>query len=156
MEPPPRARMIGIACLQDIQWLFRFTAKLRSNASSVRSTATASPSAMLAPTLLWRMSRAPWLAAAPLMSFTTEFSSVASTCAATASPPASTIMSTVSWADARSRSATTTLAPSRPNTIAVALPFPMVVPRSLPTPYYNRNLPSHASSHSFLLNVSRF
>ncbi len=59
MEPPPRSRIAGIACREASQWLFRFSATMRSNPSSVISIGEASPAPTLAPTLLWRMSSPP-------------------------------------------------------------------------------------------------
>src|SRR6266851_4123524 len=115
------SRRAGRACLQVSQVAFRFTARLRSKASSVRSVATASPSARLAPTLLCRMSIRPKRSRAAAIRPSTSASRVTSAAKAQARPPSAAIRSTVSCAEAIARSTTQTCAPSRPSTMA-ALP----------------------------------
>src|SRR5687768_16283394 len=74
------------------------------------------------------MSRRPYLSTAVPTIFSQSASLVMFACTATASPPARLISSAVASAPAPLRSAQTTRAPSRANTLAVALPMPEAVP----------------------------
>ena len=106
----------------------RLIAVMRANASASISVIGASPPAMLTPTLLCRMSIRPhWLMQAVAIAAMSS-SLVTSARTATASPPSSRICLTVSSAAARSRSAASTLAPSRASSTAVARPLPVVCP----------------------------
>src|SRR5215470_1812896 len=139
---PRTSRSAGRACLQVRHVAFRLTARLRSKASSVSSTAPASPRARLAPTLLWRMSRRPKRSRAAAIRRATSASRVTSAAKAHARPPSPWINSTVSWAEESARSTTHTCAPSRPSTMAVARPLPMVWPEVCPPPTTIAALPS--------------
>src|SRR5437764_4338547 len=139
---PPLSRSTGSACLQASHVPVRLTATLRTKASTVSSVAGASPSARLAPTLLCRMSSRPRRSWATATSRRTASSSVTSASTAHARPPSFAIRSTVSWAESRRRSATTTRAPSRASTSAVARPLPNVPPGVCPPPTTIAVLPS--------------
>src|ERR1700721_3050778 len=128
------ARMIGITCLAAKMQLLRLIATQRSSASSVKSSNSASPPAMLTPTLLCRMSMRPHrFSVSSAMALRSAFF-VTSALNATAVPPLAAIMSTVSWADARLRSTHSTRAPSRAKVSAVARPLPMPSPGLWPAP----------------------
>src|SRR5437879_5655629 len=128
------ARMIGITCLAAKTQLFRLIATQRSNASSEMSSSSASPPDRLTPTLLCRMSMRPqrvWASAT--IALRSAFL-VTSALKAAAVPSLATIMSTVSWAEARLWSTHSTLAPSRAKVRAVARPLPMPSPGLWPAP----------------------
>src|ERR1700722_4797575 len=134
MAPLCCARMIGITCLAAKMQLLRLIATQRSSASSVKSSNSASPPAMLTPTLLCRTSMRPQRFSASSAMALSSAILVTSALKATAVPPLAAIMSTVSWADARVGSTHSTLAPSRAKVSAVARPLPMPSPGLWPAP----------------------
>src|SRR5690606_13719829 len=113
-----------------------------SKASTVRSVAEASPSATLAPTLFCSRSRRPYWSRHARMAACTCASSVTSAWNAAASPPASWMAAAVSSAASRDRSITSTRAPSRASTMAVARPLPIVSPGVWPPPKTAATFPS--------------
>src|ERR1700749_3022908 len=127
-------RMIGMTCLAARMQLFRLMATQRSNASSVMESSSASPPARLTPTLLCNTSIRPqrFIASSTIALMSASF--VTSALQAAAVPCFSSIRSTVSCAEARSRSTHNTLAPSRANVSAVARPLPMPSPGLCPAP----------------------
>src|ERR1700761_7939561 len=127
-------RMIGITCLAARMQLFRLIATQRSNASSVIESSSASPPARLTPTLLCSTSMRPqrFMASSTIALMSTSL--VTSALQAAAVPCFSSIRSTVSCAEARSRSTQSTLAPSRAKVSAVARPLPMPSPGDCPAP----------------------
>src|SRR5215813_10089340 len=127
-------RMIGITCLAARMQLFRLIATQRSKASSVIVSSSASPPARLTPTLLCSTSIRPQRLMASSTIALMSASLVTSALQAAAVPCFSWIRSTVSWAEARSRSTHSTLAPSRAKVSAVARPLPMPSPGLCPAP----------------------
>src|SRR6516165_6560385 len=126
--------MIGITCLAARMQLFRLIATQRSNASSLIESSSASPPARLTPTLLCRTSMRPqrFMTSETIALISASF--VTSALNAAAVPPLAAIMSTVSWAEIRSRSTHSTFAPSRAKVSAVARPLPMPSPGLCPAP----------------------
>src|SRR3981189_320226 len=127
-------RMIGITCLAAKMQLFTVAAAQRARCSSVMSSSSASPPAMLTPTLLCRISMLPQRLCASATMALSSVCLVTSALNATAVPPLAPIMSTVSWADSILRSTHMTLAPSRAKVRAVARPLPMPSPGLWPAP----------------------
>src|SRR5581483_1477500 len=134
MAPLFCLRMIGITCLAARMQLFRLMATQRSKASSVIDSNSASPPARLTPTLLCSTSIRPQRLMASSTIALISASLVTSALHAAATPCFSWIRSTVSCADARSRSTHSTLAPSRAKVSAVARPLPMPSPGLCPAP----------------------
>src|SRR5580704_12872222 len=134
MAPLFCLRMIGITCLAARMQLFRLMATQRSNASSVIESSSASPPARLTPTLLCSTSIRPQRFMASSTIALISASLVTSALQAAAVPCFSRIRSTVSCAEARSRSTHSTLAPSRAKVSAVARPLPMPSPGLWPAP----------------------
>src|SRR6266566_1275626 len=130
IEPPPRASMRGIACLQPRNWPLRLTATSRSK--TAMSSVTMSVSTALVEesvALLCNTSRPPNDSTAVSTMRTTLGSSETSTSAATAlrSSPATRSASVPLM------SATTTEAPSRAIRRAVASPMPLPAPVTIAT-----------------------
>src|ERR1700760_1602338 len=134
MAPLFCLRMIGMTCLAARMQLFRLMATQRSNASSVIASNSASPPARLTPTLLCSTSMRPQRFMASSTIALMSASLVTSALQAAAWPCFSSIRSSVSCADARSRSTHSTLAPSRAKVSAVARPLPMPSPGLCPAP----------------------
>src|SRR5580704_8768068 len=134
MAPLFCLRMIGITCLAARMQLFRLMATQRSNASSVIESSSASPPARLTPTLLCSTSIRPQRFMASSTIALMSASLVTSALHAVAMPCFSWIRSTVSCAEARSRSTHSTFAPSRAKVSAVARPLPMPSPGLWPAP----------------------
>src|SRR5262249_15085858 len=134
IEPLFCWRMIGITCLAARMQLFKLMATQRSKASSVIVSSSASPPARLTPTLLCSTSMRPQRFMASSTIALISVSLVTSALQAAAVPCFSSIRSTVSCADARSRSTQSTFAPSRAKVSAVARPLPMPSPGLWPAP----------------------
>src|SRR5262249_389188 len=124
------ATITGSTYLQVRNMLLMLTAETRSHSASERSTG---PPVTAMPTLLWRMSmrpppRAPnaaWQCAAIAATWSDLETSHAKTSAA---PPSFVMMAAVSRAAASLMSLQSTLAPSRANSTAAALPLPQPGP----------------------------
>src|SRR5437867_5896321 len=139
ITPLSCSRITGSTCFEVRNTLFRFTSMIRCQFSSLRCVGPASP--MPIPTLLCRMSIRP-SCDRPASTIATQ-----STCAASASnhdavPPSPAIIDCGCRAASRSRSTSSTLAPSRANRIAVARPFPIVSPGVCPAPTMIATFPS--------------
>ncbi len=139
IEPAPRSAMTGTAYLEARNAVRRLMSSARSQASSVVSTTV--PSAAR-PMLLTRMSTPP--------NASTAARTMASHCAATvtsaaktsAVPPSFAMMSRVSSARSGCRSTSSTRAPSRASSTALAFPVPMPGPGVDPAPVTMAIFPS--------------
>src|SRR3954462_8977031 len=126
--------MIGMTCLADRMQLLRLIATQRSKASSVRSSNSESPPAMLTPTLLCSISMRPQrLWASATMASMSAFLVTSALKANVVRCPAA-IASAGSCGDANLVSTHNTLAPSRAKVSAVARPLPMPSPGLWPAP----------------------
>src|SRR5436190_1268734 len=114
-----------MTCFMVRNALFRFTAITRSHFSSGNST---TPPTSAIPTLLSRMSMRPKSATHARTIASTSLLLVTSARNGSARPPSPEMMFAVSSAAARLTSTQNTLAPSRAQATAVALPFPQPGP----------------------------
>jgi len=140
--PPPRASISGMACFIDRKQLLRLTAKTLSKSSSESS--TTSPGTTM-PTLLTSRSSPPNSATAASTAALTSSEEVALPPMPSAVPPSSRIVRAASSARRASRSKQTTLAPSRANCAAQALPMPQPPP-AVPAPMTSAVFPLKRST----------
>jgi hypothetical protein len=130
--------MCGMTCLHVRKTLFRFTRRTRSQLSSLSST---TPPSDVIPTLLWSTSIRPKRSRHACTSPATASASATSAVWDALVPPSLSMIAAVSAAAASSTSTAKTVAPSRANNTAVALPFPHPDPLE-PAPATSATLPS--------------
>ena len=138
MEPPPLSIIFGMAYLLHRTMLLTLTAMTKSQSSSL--TSSTEPRREM-PTLLSSTSRRPHrsTAASTIRRQSSALMTLASN--TSASPPSSRIMARVSSARACTLSTKRTLAPSRANRTAAALPLPTPGPLE-PAPVTIATFPS--------------
>ena len=139
MAPPPCVCICGSSCRMQSQTPLRFTAIIRSNASSDHSAVffpAASTCQPAIPALLKAQSRRPWAPTTASIIARTSASRDMSPDSDIACPPVALTSATVSRAASAIRSATATRAPSRAKARAVARPIPP------PPPVISADFPS--------------
>ena len=153
ITPLSCSRITGSTCFDVRNTLFRFTSMIRCQFSSLRCVGPASP--MPIPTLLCRMSIRPNCDRHASTIATQSTSRAASASNDDAVPPSPAIIDCVCRADSRSRSTSSTFAPSRANRIAVARPFPIVSPGVCPAPTTIATFPSSLTARTPLCRTRR-
>ena len=149
IDPEPWSAITGTAYFDARNAVRRLMSSVWSQASSVVSTTV--PTAA-SPMLLTRMSTVPNASTAARTIASQSAALVTSAANTSALPPSSSIMRRVSSARSGCRSTSSTLAPSRASTTAVALPVPMPGPGVEPAPGDDRDLaldPAGAFHHAF-------
>src|SRR5918998_2722212 len=139
IDPPPPAAMTGMAYFDARNVVRRLMSSARSQSSSEMSTTVPTEAR---PMLLTSTSTVPNASTARWTIASQSAARVASAWTTRASPPSFSISSFVSSARSAYRSTSTTFAPSRASTTAVALPVPTPGPGVEPAPVTIATLPS--------------